>query len=100
MIRRIAGRALLVVVALLACTHAALADTSTSFPNTVFSDGFESGTLGSWANLGIGSTTVVAAAAHAGSDGLRFTNASGQYGIVQQSLSSPVSDSSTSFYVR
>jgi hypothetical protein len=100
MVTRIAGRAMLVLVALLAGVQAAAAGTSTSFPNVVFSDGFESGTLGTWANLGIGSTTVVSAAAHAGSDGLRMTNASGQYGIVMQSLSSPVSDSSTSFYVR
>jgi Fibronectin type III domain len=79
----------------------AWASTSTSYPTSVFSDTFESGTLASWAgNSGNGSATVSSAAAHSGSDGLRLTNSSGQFDVVVKPLSAPLIDSSISFWLR
>jgi titin len=99
-----AGTALFAV--LLACllvfaAAQSAASTSPSYPNVVFSDGFESGSLSAWNGYaGTGSGTVVAAAAHGGSSGLRLSNTSGQFGLVTKLLSAPLTDSSTSFWVR
>ncbi len=77
------------------------AATSSSYPTVVFSDGFESGTTSAWsAPAGTGSTSVLAAAAHSGSYGLRMANSSGQYDILVKSLPSALVDSSVSFWVR
>ncbi len=71
------------------------------YPTVVFSDGFESGTTSAWsAPAGTGSTSVLAAAAHSGSYGLRMANSSGQYDILVKSLPSALVDSSVSFWVR
>src|SRR5581483_3696610 len=43
---------------------------------------------------------AVAAAAHSGGYGLRLTNTSGQFGLIAKTLSSPLTDSSVSFWVR
>jgi len=73
----------------------------TTYSNVVFSDGFESGSLSSWNGTpGTGSTSVVAAAAHAGTNGLRMTNTAGQYSFAVKALPGPLVDSSTSFWVR
>ncbi|MDQ6791782.1 MAG: hypothetical protein M3075_14215, partial [Candidatus Dormibacteraeota bacterium] len=51
---------------------------STSYTNSIFADGFESGDLSKWnGNTGTGSATVNAAAAHAGGFGLHLSNQSG-----------------------
>src|SRR2546422_1019382 len=81
----------LVAALVILCAYAApsRAAVSTSFPNTVFSDDFESGLLGAWNGAGAqgnGSATVTAAAAHAGTAGLNMTNAAGQYAILVKSL--------------
>ncbi len=92
---------LLLVGALAGSVPSASAGVSSSYPNAVFSDGFESGSLAQWAgNGGTGSATVVAAAAHTGSYGLRMTNTSGQYDVVPMALSTPLVDSSVTFWVR
>jgi hypothetical protein len=71
------------------------------YNTTVFADGFEAGSLVNWDGAGgTGSATVVAAAAHTGAFGLRFSNAAGQYSFLQKLMTSPVVDSSTSFFVR
>jgi peptidoglycan/xylan/chitin deacetylase (PgdA/CDA1 family) len=77
------------------------AATSASYGNVVFSDGFESGSLSAWNGYaGTGTGTVVAAAAHGGSSGLRLNNAAGQFGLVTKALADPLVDSSTKFWVR
>jgi Bacterial Ig-like domain (group 3)/Fibronectin type III domain len=77
------------------------ATTSPSYTTTVFSDGFESGSLSAWDGVAAtGSVTVTGAAAHTGSDGVRMTNASGQFDVLMKTLASPVTDSSTTFWVR
>jgi hypothetical protein len=79
---------------------AARADVSSVYPDVVFGDGFESGSTGAWSPaLGTGTATVSAAAAHAGSFGLRLANGVGQYTLVPKTLPSAVTDSSTSFWM-
>ncbi|HXY85157.1 MAG TPA: N,N-dimethylformamidase beta subunit family domain-containing protein [Gaiellaceae bacterium] len=75
---------------------------ASKYPSVVFSDGFESGSLSAWDGFGgTGSSSVIAAAAHSGNDGLRLTNsAAGQYGVLVKTLSSALSDSSVSFWMR
>ena len=71
------------------------------YSNVLFADGFESGDLSNWNGLlGNGGATVVGAAAHAGSNGLRISNTSGQFQVAVKALASPVADSSASFWVR
>src|SRR5215831_14530269 len=71
------------------------------YNNPVFADGFESGSTGYWSGAaGTGTTSVVAAAAHSGSFGLRMANTSGQYSVIGTTLAAPLTDSSTSFWVR
>ena len=81
---------------------AAVASTSSSYPTVVFSDGFESGSLaaGGWTTAGTGTASVIGAAAHAGSYGLRLSNTGSQYGLETKALSSALVDSSVSFWVR
>src|SRR4051794_27377557 len=71
------------------------------YSNVVFADGFESGGLTNWNGApGNGTSTVLAAAAHAGTYGLRTTNTAGQFSYIPKSLASPLADSSVSFWVR
>ncbi len=71
------------------------------YSNVVFADGFESGGLTNWnGSPGNGTSTVLAAAAHAGTYGLRTTNTAGQFSYIPKSLASPLADSSVSFWVR
>jgi hypothetical protein len=71
------------------------------YTTVVFSDGFESGTLAAWnALLGNGSATVVAGAAHAGAYGLELANGAQQFQVLAKRLTSPLVDSSTSFWVK
>ena len=76
--------------------------TSASYTNVVFSDGFESGSFSNWdaAPPGNGSATIVAAAAHTGTNGFRMTNAAGQFNLAIKTLPGPLTDSSVSFYMR
>lgn len=79
----------------------ALAGASTSYPVTVFSDGFEAGNLAAWdGNAGTGTAAVLTAAAHSGTYGVRLSNTSGQFSVLVKSLASPVADSSISFWYR
>ena len=72
-----------------------------SYTNVVFTDGFESGSLSNWNGLlGNGTASVVGAAAHSGSNGLRITNTSGQFQVAVKALPNPLVDSSVSFWVR
>src|SRR5207344_754194 len=74
---------------------------SSDYPYVVFSDGFESGGLGSWDSVGgNGTVGVVAAAAHGGGSGLRFVNGAGQFGLVVKNFAAPLVDSSVSFWLR
>jgi len=76
------------------------ATTSSDYTNVVFSDGFESGNLANWDGaFATGSVSVTAAAAHSGSSGVQMTNRAGQYGVLQKTLSSPITDSSVSFWM-
>ena len=80
---------------------AAWAAASSSFGTTIFSDGFESGDLSAWnGNVGNGTVTVTAAAAHSGSYGARLTNTSGQADVLLKTLDTPQADTSTTFWVR
>jgi len=73
----------------------------TNYSNTVFSDGFETGSLAAWSLVGgNGSITASTAAAHSGSSGVRLTNVSGQYGVLAKNLASPAKDSATEFWFR
>ena len=72
-----------------------------SYTNVVFADGFESGSLSAWDNAGgTGSVTVSAAGEHTGSYGVVMNNGSGQFDLLTKTLASPLTDSSTSFWVR
>jgi titin len=74
---------------------------TSSYIHTAFSDGFETGSWTAWAEpIGTGTATVVPAAAHSGSFGLRFANATGNYAIIMKSLPLAQRDSSTGFWVR
>ena len=98
---RSAVMATLCVAGLALAPAAARADVSPVYPDVVFGDGFESGSTSAWsAALGTGTATVSAAAAHAGSFGLRLANGVGQYTLVPKTLPSAVTDSSTSFWMR
>ena len=67
------------------------------YTNAVFTDGFESGGLANWNGAqGTGTTSVVAAAAHAGGFGVRLATLETQYGFLVKALPSPLVDSSTS----
>ncbi len=71
------------------------------YTSVVFSDGFESGDTSAWSGLlGNGSATVLASAAHAGSFGLELSNAAQQFQALAKGLVVPVTDSSTSFWVK
>ena len=98
---RVAVMATLCVAGLALAPAAARADVSSVYPDVVFADGFESGSTSAWsAALGTGTATVSAAAARAGSFGLRLANGVGQYTLVPKTLPSAVTDSSTSFWMR
>ena len=98
---RAAVAAALCLAGLALAAAAARADVSSVYPDVVFGDGFESGSANAWSPaLGTGSATVSAAAAHAGSFGLRLANGVGQYTLVAKTLPSAVTDSSTSFWLR
>lgn len=72
-----------------------------AYSNVVFSDGFESGTIAAWSGLlGNGSATVIAGAAHAGTYGLELANGAQQFQVLAKGLTSPLVDSSTSFWVK
>src|SRR5436190_4378951 len=72
-----------------------------NYTNVGFTDGFESGSLSNWNGLlGNGTASVVGAAAHSGSNGLRITNTSGQFQVAVKALPNPLVDSSVSFWVR
>lgn len=89
------------LAALLWAAPAARAAAGASYPSTVFSDGFESGSLSAWnGTAGTGQATVVAAAAHTGSYGLQLNNLLGQYSVAVKRLAAPATDSSTRFWVR
>src|SRR5450759_2014813 len=79
-----------------------MAGASTSYPVTVFADGFESGNLAAWngGNAGNGSVTAVAAAAHTGAYGARMSNTSGQFDALVDVLPAPLVDSSISCWFR
>src|SRR5262245_29292428 len=82
-------------------TIAVKAATSSSYPNVVFTDGFESGSLSAWdGKTGTGAAAVSSAAAHSGSNGVRLTNASGQTVYVQKTLSKAYVDTSVRFWAR
>ncbi|HEY7148810.1 MAG TPA: fibronectin type III domain-containing protein [Gaiellaceae bacterium] len=75
--------------------------TPPGYSSIVFTDGFESGSLSAWDGLlGNGSATVIAGAAHAGSFGLRLSNAAQQFQVLHKGLAQPLIDSSTTFWVR
>ena len=88
----------LVLSAYGATVASAVAPGST-YDQVAFSDGFESGSS-AWTPGGNGSASVLPAASHTGSSGLRFTNSAGQYDVFQKTLPSPLMDSSISFSVR
>ena len=71
------------------------------YATTVFTDGFDSGTLSAWnGNAGNGSAVVSTAAAHTGSFGLRLTNTSSTLDVVVKQLAAALTDSSTGLWVR
>jgi endoglucanase len=83
---------------LLAAVFASASDAATT---NVFKDGFESGSLTAWTNSsGSGQAAVITAAAHSGSYGLRLSNTSGQSEKVVKTLSAPLTDSTTEFWMR
>jgi hypothetical protein len=71
------------------------------YTNVVFTDGFESGGLTNWdSSQGTGTTSAVAAAAHAGGFGARIATLETQYEYLAKGLSSSVADSVTTFWLR
>ena len=77
------------------------ASASYAASTTVFKDGFESGSLTGWTNSGGGGQEAVAgAAAHTGSYGLNLSGASGQSEKAVKTLSIPLTDSTTEFWMR
>jgi titin len=69
----------------------------------VYSDDFESGSLGGYTqlNTGTGSASASPAAAHQGGYGLRLADDAGQFALAAHSLGAdPLTDSSTTFWVR
>jgi hypothetical protein len=79
---------------------AASAAVTPAATTSLFADDFEAGTTANWSSGGNGTVTVSAAAAHAGSFGLRFTNTSGQSDVLVKTLSSAPTTSTTEFWVR
>ena len=68
---------------------------------TVFKDGFESGSLTGWTNSsGTGQEAVTSAAAHSGNYGLRLSGTSSQSEKAVKTLSVPLTDSTTEFWMR
>ena len=97
----LAFAALLALALILGVTKSSAIGPANSYTTTVFSDGFESGSLVNWNGLlGNGAATVTTAAAHTGTYGLRMTNASGQFQVVVKALPNPLPDSSVTFWVR
>jgi predicted phage tail protein len=97
------ARSVAIIFALMLAANAAPsgAAVSENYPDTVFADGFESGTLGAWNGLhGNGTASVGAGAAHSGAAGLSFANTPGQYALVVKTLPSEVTDSSTRIWLR
>lgn len=77
------------------------APSQTSYTSSVFSDGFESGSLSAWDGpSGTGTASVTNAAAHSGSWGAQLTNDPSEYELLIKTFSSPVTDSSTTFWAR
>lgn len=71
------------------------------YTNVVFTDGFESGGLSNWNGAqGTGTTSVVAAAAHAGGFGVRIATLETQYGYLVKALPSSVQDGVVTFWMR
>ena len=72
------------------------------YTNLVFSDGFESGTLGNWtgAAQGTGTTSVGAVAAHTGGYGVRIATLETQYSYIVKALPAPLVDSVSTFWLR
>ena len=71
------------------------------YTNVVFTDGFESGGLSNWdGTQGTGTTSVVAAAAHAGGFGARISTLETQYAYFVKALTNPVQDGVISFWIR
>ena len=78
-----------------------LASVAYGATTTVFKDGFESGSLTAWTNSGgTGQETVTSAAAHTGGYGLTLSGTSGQSEKVAKTLSVPLTDSTTEFWMR
>src|SRR4051795_4423107 len=77
------------------------ADIATSFPDTVFADGFETGNTSAWSQtLGTGTATATSAAANPGTYGLRLSNTVGQYVLLTKQLPSSQVQSATKIRVR
>src|SRR4051794_5984636 len=77
------------------------AQVSPSYPDTVFTDGLEAGNLSAWTQtVGNGTVAVTPLAAHTGGQGLRLSNALGQYSLETKSFSPALTDSSTQFWLR
>jgi Fibronectin type III domain len=73
----------------------------TSYTSSVFSDGFESGSLSAWDGpSGTGTATVTNDAAHNGAFGAQLSNAPSQYELIIKTFSSPITDTATSFWAR
>lgn len=71
------------------------------YTSSVFSDGFESGSLSAWDGpSGTGSASVTNEAAHSGTWGAELSNDANEYELIVKSFTSPVTDSSTSFWAR
>ena len=77
------------------------ASTSLAATTTVFKDGFESGSLTAWSNSGgSGQKIVTSAAAHTGSYGLNLSGTSAESEKAVETLSVPLTDSTTEFWMR
>lgn len=75
--------------------------TQTTYTSSVFADGFESGNLSAWDGpSGTGTASVTNAAAHSGAFGLQLTNDPSEYELLIKTFTSPVTDSSTTFWAR
>src|SRR3954454_11792585 len=86
--------ALVLLLALVAPADAPAA-TSASYPDTVFSDGFEAGGVGAWDGArGNGLVSVTPSAAHTGSEGAQISNLLGQAALIVKKLPQPVTASS------
>ena len=72
------------------------------YTSLVFSDGFETGNFGNWtgATQGTGTASVQAVAAHTGAYGARIATLETQWAYFSKGLSSPLTDSLTTFWIR